>query len=192
MAYLSTGTKLQFVLAKARVAPLKEITLPRLELMAIVLASRMLSYLADQLSDVEIKEKVIFSDSSVALSWVNSTKKLDKFVQSRVKEIHDRTAHVKFNHVKGTLNPADVISRGVSVRTLKSNDIWLTGPSYLIPKEPSIVNASQLPVLDLPEQTVESSNVVSKEILPDITRYSTLSKLENVVARVLMFCNVLR
>ena len=70
--------------------------------MAIVLASRIISYLADQLSDVEINE-VIFSDNSVALSWVNSTIRLDKLVQSRVKRIHERRAHVKLHHARGTL-----------------------------------------------------------------------------------------
>ena len=103
-----------------------------------------------------------------------------------------RTAHVKIHHVKGTLIPADAILHGVSVRTRKSNDIWLNEPSHLLLKEPPIANALQLLVLEMPEQTVESSNVVSKENLLDITRYSTLSKLENVVARVLMYCNVLR
>ena len=83
-----SGEQVDFIMAKSRVSPLKDTTLPRLELRAAVtaahLAELIVSTLQIQLSDVRVR---LWSDSQITLHWIFSNKQLKPFVANRVKEI---------------------------------------------------------------------------------------------------------
>ena len=49
VAFFTCGSEVTFVLAKNRVAPLKNLTLPKLELMAVVIASRVAKFVSNAL-----------------------------------------------------------------------------------------------------------------------------------------------
>lgn len=57
------------------------------------------------------------------------------FVANRVGEIQQETKPVQWRHVPGKENPADIISRGSSVKNLKDNEIWWCGPEFLLEDE---------------------------------------------------------
>ncbi|XP_060594593.1 uncharacterized protein LOC132748940 [Ruditapes philippinarum] len=59
-------TKVDLVFAKSRLAPLKEITTPRLELMAVLIGVRCLIFVSNQLQ-LNIKEKYLWTDSKCVL-----------------------------------------------------------------------------------------------------------------------------
>ena len=71
-------------MAKNRVAPLKQITLPKLELMGAVVGARLARHLLDNLEDMEIH---FWSDSQIVLNWIMCIKPLKTFIANRVKEI---------------------------------------------------------------------------------------------------------
>ncbi|GBM00954.1 hypothetical protein AVEN_6294-1, partial [Araneus ventricosus] len=75
-----------FVSAKSRVAPLKKLTIPRLELMACVLGVRLSNYLTEALSLSDIP-KYFWTDSTTALFWIKRNDQWGTFVGNRVREI---------------------------------------------------------------------------------------------------------
>ena len=111
--YLSQGDATGLAIAKTRVAPLKELTLPCLELMAALLGARLTTFVhhVHELDDeVIIAERVLWSDSQIVLSWLQSQRHLPVFVRNRVTE----NKSVKFDAYKycpTTQNPADLLTR---------------------------------------------------------------------------------
>ena len=74
----------QFLCAKTRIAPLKKVTIPRLELLSALLLSRLISSVAHALeSEIEISEVICHTDSQVALYWIQGKEKeWRQFVQN--------------------------------------------------------------------------------------------------------------
>ncbi|XP_070527726.1 uncharacterized protein [Cardiocondyla obscurior] len=53
------------------------------------------------------------------------------FVVNRVAEVQSILPANHWHHVDGKVNPADLISRGVSVNNLKHSKVWWSGPAWL-------------------------------------------------------------
>ncbi|XP_076287443.1 uncharacterized protein LOC143212469 [Lasioglossum baleicum] len=116
--------------AKSRVAPIKPMTVPRLELSAALLLAKQVAHIRTALGLERIPAH-LWTDSAVALAWIRSPpSKWKDFVRNRVAEIHQLTPHAYWHHVPGTCNPADLACRGVSPRTLLDS-IWWRGPAWL-------------------------------------------------------------
>ena len=87
-AYISDGEVSKLLFARGRVAPIKKITIPQLDLTALTLAVRVSLYILETFSNaLNFKGVNIWSDSMTSLAWINSDKKSPVFVQNRVKEI---------------------------------------------------------------------------------------------------------
>ena len=117
------------VFSKARVAPTKQLSIPRLELLAVLIGTRCLNYVTEQLQ-LQVTDRTLWTDSQCVLHWMKSHKPLPVFVQNRLKEI---TSHkdIKFRYVTTTQNPADLATRGVSTEELVNNQLWWHGPCWL-------------------------------------------------------------
>lgn len=85
-AYFVTRTESTLVMARNRVAPLKSITLPKLELMGAVIGAKLANYLLENLNQNSM-EVNFWTDSQIVLKWMNSRKTLKPFVTNRIKEI---------------------------------------------------------------------------------------------------------
>jgi len=85
MAYLQSLNLVDFVLAKSCVSPLKDTTLPRLELRAAVTAACLAKFIVSTLN-VQISVR-LWSDSQIVLHWIFSSKQFKPFVANWVKEI---------------------------------------------------------------------------------------------------------
>ena len=126
-------TELAFVLVKARVAPMKVMAVPKLELQAALLAARLKQDISRALT-VHISKIFMWTDSTTVLQWLNSTSKQPIFVANRVCEILDHTSVDEWNHIASSDNPADAGTRGMSAEVSQSSS-WVRGPDFLRTKE---------------------------------------------------------
>ena len=118
------------VMAKSRLAPLKRLTLPRLELQAATLAARQNALLRKELS-LDLGPPTYWTDSTIVLQYIsNTTARYHTFVANRVAEIQNATNVKEWRHVPTRENPADDASRGVSASDL-SGSRWVHGPAFL-------------------------------------------------------------
>ena len=125
---LSSGEcDVRFIAAKSRVAPLKKLTIPRLELQGAVLASRLT--IVDE-SRFRFEKAILFLDSKIVLAWIRSKARIFKpFVSISVGEIQTNTDLSQWKHIPGEMNVADDVSRGIPVRNLVER--WQHGPKFL-------------------------------------------------------------
>ncbi|GFY11977.1 DUF1758 domain-containing protein [Trichonephila clavipes] len=118
----------QLVQAHTIVAPIKPITIPRLELLACTIGSRLVNTMK---IDLELENVPIccWSDSVNALYWIKRKENWGTFV-NRVQEIRRPTNPEDWKHIPGILNPADLPSRGCGVVELIAS-LWWEGPNWL-------------------------------------------------------------
>ena len=125
----------RFVASKTKVAPVKAMSIPRLELMAAVLGVRLATAVTRAL-EVKIDDVNFWSDSMNVLYWIrNRSRQFKTFVANRVGEIQDSTNPNQWRYVPSKTNPADIASRGTTVKDLSSNKMWWEGPSFIMQGE---------------------------------------------------------
>lgn len=123
--------RVAFVIGKARVAPLKQVTIPRLELAAAVLAVRLDKMLSAQLQ-LDLSESVFWSDSMTVLKYIaNTTTRFKTFVANRVSIIRTLSKVTQWRHIGTKLNPADAASRGMRIGPFLRSQTWTSGPDFL-------------------------------------------------------------
>ena len=130
-------TELVFVLRKARVAPMKVMTVPKLELQATLLAARLKREICRALR-VTVDKVVMWTDSIIGLQWINSTNKHPISIANRVGENLENNSVDQWNHVATCDNPADAGTRGMSAEFSQCSR-WVRGPDFLRTKEFSFV-----------------------------------------------------
>ena len=109
---------IQFVSAKSRVAPLKPLTIPRMELQAAVLAVRLARPILDE-TRMKFEKVIFFSDSSIVISWIHSqVREFKPFVSARIAEIQSKPEPCQWRHIPGQYNVADEVWRGIAAQEL--------------------------------------------------------------------------
>ena len=127
----SGRVSVHLVMSKARVAPLKSVTIPRLELMAAVIAVRLSVILDRELSYTGVRH-YFWTDSQIVLGYLNNeARKFKIFVANRIQEIQDFSSPTQWRHISGPNNPADLTSRGMSAGKLVESQLWYHGPQFL-------------------------------------------------------------
>lgn len=118
------------VMGKARVAPTRIVTIPRLELTAAAVSAGVSNFLRAEL-ELKIDEEFFCADSQVVLGYIkNDARRLHVFVAIRVQKIRDCTDSNQWFYIKTDQNTADHTSRGLKVAEL-IDSTWLKGPRFL-------------------------------------------------------------
>ena len=167
--------------ARTRVAPIKTVSLPQLELCAAHLGSKLATVIIKSLAsaDVVFDSVTGWTDSRVVLSWLNDLpRRWTTFVANRVALIQD--AVTMWMYVPTTHNPAYIASRGSSGHELSKHTLWWNGPeklttgSHTWPSQPSLDSVVKL------EQRKSASTVTTAcKVTPliDFERFSSLTRL---------------
>nr|XP_049463118.1 uncharacterized protein LOC125906755 [Anopheles coluzzii] len=122
---------------KAKVAPLKPLTIPKMELQACLLGARILKS-TEQHHPIPVKKRVLWTDSTVALSWIHADpRNYRPFVANRVAEIQENTNVNEWRWVPTQDNPADEATKWKGRANFNWDGIWFQGPSFLLQDEES-------------------------------------------------------
>ena len=181
---------MQLVMSKSRVAPIKTVSLPRLELLAAVINARLLKFVVKAFP-VKIDRVVCWTDSMVTRHWIRRPSSHWKpFVANRVAEIQSTWDPHCWRYVPSKENPADLLTCGLNCDEMISSTLWWNGPHWLpLPPECWPVQPQDK---DAPSQALEeerrmthSCTAVTVKPLIDMSRYGTWLKLIRVTAYVL-------
>ncbi|XP_013409147.1 uncharacterized protein LOC106172792 [Lingula anatina] len=187
------------VMGKSRVAPLKSVTVPRMELTAATLSAKVHKQIMEELQ-LPIHRVVFWTDSTIVLQYIrNSATRFHVFVANRLQMIHDVSSPSQWYHVDSDQNPADYASRGIQLRSDNGDDIqrWLHGPAFLYQpeihwsKQPD--NLHEIPENDreVKRKSAQIHVTTSSEVLDGVERllhhFSSWYALQKSVAWILRF-----
>ncbi|XP_056272956.1 uncharacterized protein LOC130195451 [Pseudoliparis swirei] len=178
------------LLGKARVTPLKAVTIPRLELSAAVLAVRVDSMLKKELN-LQLDSSVFWTDSTAVLKYLNNEdKRFHTFVANRISTIRETSEPSQWRHVSSKDNPADDASRGMKASDFVKSSRWLEGPGFLWKHEEDWPKTVLEVLVDSDDQEVRKEatvNVISVVDVPSptdqlIAYFSSWRRLKTAVA----------
>lgn len=136
-----------FVLGKAKLAPVPELTIPRLGLCAAVLAVELSELVTEEL-DMRVNRTTFYTDSKVVLGYINNqTRRFYVYVNNRVQRIKQSSLPDQWRYVSTEQNPADHDSRSVAAGNLASTT-WLCGPAFLLQPESNTPKEAPFELID--------------------------------------------
>ncbi|UYV67558.1 hypothetical protein LAZ67_5001204 [Cordylochernes scorpioides] len=182
VAYLRSETgrenTLTLIWSKVRLAPMKSITIPRLELMAMVLGARLAN--AIQAALKRKCETTLWSDSTTALSWIKREIEWRVFVRNRVREIQANT----------NLNDWRLPSKPVCAKQMVGGPRMVENPKEFWPNSEFSINPKEIKV----EENIMKTNINLNIDYNDwiLTRRSNYSLNIRVMSYVLRFLGKLK
>ena len=187
-----------FIFGKSRLAPIKPVTIPRLELMAAVIAVNVDCMLRKELT-VPLCQSYFWTDSTCVLAYIkNVESRFSVFVANRLAAIHQHTSSDQWRYVPTTLNPADDASRGIKPLELSR---WFEGPKFLLenesewPDDPQTLQISETdPDVKQPTSVMAvasdlaTSSASSDHVMTSLfSRYSSWYRLKRAVVWIQQF-----
>ena len=171
--------------SRCRVAPLKKVSLPRLELLSALICARLTDFVHSSLKLGNVK-KFCYSDSEVTLFWIKGDPlRFKTFIANRASEIQGLVPPSNWLHCPGRFNPADIASRGLMASELKVCKTWFDGPDWLS-KYAQIPYSEHVPHIPL-EVQLNCFTTYNITKLFNFDRFSNLNKAINHVSFILRF-----
>lgn len=175
-----------------------------------MILARLVSLVKEALqSQIQIDDTYLWLDSKTAICWIKGSKGWKQFVQNRVNEILSLTETPMWNHCPGIENPADIGSRGEFASSLKGNQLWWKGPTWLSEPASSWPTSEDYlqPVSEecraelkkgAAKKAIDVSALLATDSRPDleacipVTNFSCCDKLFRVTSLVLRFVRNLK
>ena len=150
---ISTGEyQSSLVTAKNRIAPKRQLTIPRTELCGAVLASRLRESICQEM-ELSFSMIIHLVDSTIVQAQIQKeSHRFKPFVASRLSEIQEKTQPSEWACIPGDENPADLTTRITHPNELVQGSMWQCGPEFL-----------KKPIESWPIRRETASN----EVLPD-------------------------
>ena len=194
--------KVRFIGSKVKLSSSKHArTVPQWELIAMVIGARLGAAIREMFSkDFPSISSYYWTDSTICLHWLFSTKQLPVFIRNRTTEILRLTDLSSWSHVSSANNPADILSRGCSADELLQSALWERGPPWLTdhslwPRwspeslaEDDIVSAT---AVDSHAQATQS-HTGSLQDLIEISRFQSYERVLRTFSYVLRFISNLK
>ncbi|XP_068250213.1 uncharacterized protein [Palaemon carinicauda] len=180
-------------MSKARVAPIKKLTLTKLELMGALLCARLVRFVERAL-DFKIKPGIVcWTDSTITLGWIRSDSVTrDVFVNNRVRDIQHLTPPSHWHHCSGSNNPADLMTRGLLAEKLIGNNLWFSGPCNMSDPTFSIQDGDNSIIVNETVNYESEDHLVMLSVqtanpMFDVEKYNNLNKSIRIVGYVERF-----
>lgn len=174
----------RLVAARARVAPLKAVTIPRLELQAALIGARLAETITKEHRD-KPRKTTYWTDSQTVLRWIEKDAvKYTPFVAHRLGEIAELTNASQWKWVPTELNVADDATRPTYTTHMRPDDRWFTGPAFLYDDEGSWPKEKcrEDPPDEETSYTVAAADEGDPTFLPDIGKFSSYERLLRTTA----------
>ena len=126
--------EIRFVMAKARVAPLRFLTIPKLEMQAAVIGCRLAITVSSELQ-VDYDQFTFWGDSEPVLKVIQGHGRYQTFFANRAAECLEKFTFNQWRRVPGKLNPADDVSRGIDPSERVMSHRFFNGPEFLAKEE---------------------------------------------------------
>ncbi|XP_060870209.1 uncharacterized protein LOC132944717 [Metopolophium dirhodum] len=171
--------------SKTKMAPMKTVSIPRLELCASVLLARWMARILKMFDGkLTINGLYAWSDSQVALAWLmNSHVSFKVFISNRVHQVRQLIPSCRWLYVRSSENPADCASRGILPSELSVHALYWSGPTFLKnPSETWSMLVPSVPVEQLPEFKPVSLAVQVTSNKEWFCRFSSFLNMIKVVA----------
>ncbi|XP_055605051.1 uncharacterized protein LOC129753277 [Uranotaenia lowii] len=119
------------VSSKTKVAPLKILSIPRLELLAALIGARLRKVIEEE-HTITIHEVFFWSDSTTVLSWIRSDmRRYNRFVAHRINEILELSKIEEWRWVPTRLNVADEATKWGRGPSFDAESRWYKAPEFL-------------------------------------------------------------
>ncbi|XP_075248451.1 uncharacterized protein LOC142341408 [Convolutriloba macropyga] len=117
----------QYVINKTKVAPIKQLSVPKLELEAATLRAEPAGFCENEMTTITSKH--FWTDSTATLGWIQSKQRQKMYIANRLTKIHENSNAENWRHIPGEMNPADHGKRGVTPSNIPN--LWLQPPDFL-------------------------------------------------------------